>query len=160
MGRALINIEASFLKGYLKQMDHRKLVHPQHMNEQGSLFGGYLLKWLDEFAYITASVDYPGNRFVTIALNNVTFKHPIRCGQILCFSVNETHLGRSFGRIPRRSFWRNRSAKRQGRPFCYIDYVRQRDRVRRKIGNSPLAEIWPDENGGCVELLDCAGNSR
>jgi len=76
-------------------MDHRKLVHPQHMNEQGSLFGGYLLKWLDEFAYITASVDYPGNRFVTIALNNVTFKHPIRCGQILCFSVNETHLGKS-----------------------------------------------------------------
>jgi acyl-CoA hydrolase len=76
-------------------MDHRKLVLPEHLNDQGSLFGGYLLKWLDEFAYITASMNYPGNRFVTIALNNVTFKHPIRCGQILCFSVNETHLGKS-----------------------------------------------------------------
>ena len=39
-------------------MDHRKLVQPEYMNEQGSLFGGYLLKWLDEFAYITASIAF------------------------------------------------------------------------------------------------------
>jgi len=81
--------------GVFQQMDHRKLVLPEHLNDQGSLFGGYLLKWLDEFAYITASMNYPGNRFVTIALNNVTFKHQIRCGQILCFSVNMTKLGNS-----------------------------------------------------------------
>lgn len=76
-------------------MDHRKLVLPEHLNDQGSLFGGYLLKWMDEFAYITASMDFPGHRFVTIALNNVTFRHPIRCGQILCFSVNRTRLGKT-----------------------------------------------------------------
>ena len=76
-------------------MDHRKLVLPEHLNDQGSLFGGYLLKWLDEFAYITANMDFPGNRFVTIALNNVEFKHPIRCGQILCFSVNRVHIGKT-----------------------------------------------------------------
>ncbi len=81
--------------GVFQQMDHRKLVLPEHLNAEGSLFGGYLLKWLDEFAYITASMSYPGNRFVTIALNNVTFKHQIRCGQILCFSVNMTKLGNS-----------------------------------------------------------------
>jgi acyl-CoA hydrolase len=76
-------------------MDHRKLVLPEHLNDQSSLFGGYLLKWLDEFAYITASLEYPGNRFVTIALNNVTFKHPIECGQILCFSVRRKSLGKT-----------------------------------------------------------------
>ena len=86
---------ASAETGVFEQMDHRKLVLPEHLNDQGSLFGGYLLKWLDEFAYITASMSYPGNRFVTIALNNVTFKHQIRCGQILCFSVNMTKLGNS-----------------------------------------------------------------
>ncbi len=74
-------------------MDHRKLVLPEHLNDQGSLFGGYLLKWLDEFAYITANMDLPGHRFVTIALNDVEFKHQIRCGQILCFSVNRSRLG-------------------------------------------------------------------
>ena len=41
-------------------MDHRKLVLPEHLNDQGSLFGGYLLKWLDEFAYISANMDFPG----------------------------------------------------------------------------------------------------
>ena len=74
-------------------MDHHKLVLPEHINDQNSLFGGYLLKWLDEFAYITASIDFPGHRFVTIALENVEFKHQINCGQILCFSVNRTRVG-------------------------------------------------------------------
>lgn len=74
-------------------MNHRKLVLPEHMNSQGSLFGGYLLKWMDEFAYITASMEFPGNHFVTIALNNVEFKHPIHCGQILRFSISRARLG-------------------------------------------------------------------
>lgn len=63
------------------------------MNAQGSLFGGYLLKWLDEFAYITAQLEFPGRRFVTIAMNNVEFRHPIACGQILRFSVARGRLG-------------------------------------------------------------------
>lgn len=76
-------------------MNHRKLVLPEHMNAKGSLFGGYLLKWLDEFAYITASMEFPDHRFVTIAMNNVEFKHPIHCGQILCFTINRARLGES-----------------------------------------------------------------
>jgi acyl-CoA hydrolase len=74
-------------------MNHRKLVQPEHMNEQGALFGGYLLKWMDEFAYITASLNYPGNRFVTIGLDKVEFRHPIALGEILRFSVNESRKG-------------------------------------------------------------------
>ena len=76
-------------------MNHRKLVQPEHMNDQGSLFGGYLLKWLDEFAYITACINYPGNRFVTIGLAQVEFKHPIGLGEILRFAVTETRKGTS-----------------------------------------------------------------
>jgi len=76
-------------------MRHRKLVHPEFMNDQGSLFGGYLLKWIDEFAYITACVDYPGNRFVTIGLKDVEFLHPIKLGEILRFEVEEKRKGTS-----------------------------------------------------------------
>ena len=74
-------------------MDHHQLVLPEFLNDQGNLFGGYLLKWIDEFAYITVNLDYPGNRFVTIGLNNVVFKHAIKKGQILRFEVNQTRLG-------------------------------------------------------------------
>ena len=74
-------------------MNHRKLVLPEHLNSQGSLFGGYLLKWLDEFAYITARLEFPGRRFVTIAMNNVEFRHPIHSGQILRFQVQRGRQG-------------------------------------------------------------------
>jgi acyl-CoA hydrolase len=74
-------------------MNHRKLVQPEHMNDQGSLFGGYLLKWIDEFAYITASIEFPGNRFATIGLEKVEFHHPIALGEILRFAVTRTRKG-------------------------------------------------------------------
>jgi acyl-CoA hydrolase len=76
-------------------MNHRKLVQPEHMNDQGSLFGGYLLKWIDEFAYISACIEHPNNRFVTIGLDSVEFNHPINLGEILRFEVTETRLGKT-----------------------------------------------------------------
>lgn len=76
-----------------KYMEHYKLLLPEHMNNNGVLFGGNLLKWLDEFAYITASLHYPGNRFVTIGLDNVVFKEPIKAGSILVFKSTEIKIG-------------------------------------------------------------------
>lgn len=74
-------------------MDHYKIVLPEFLNDQGSLFGGNLLKWVDEFAYVTASLDFPGNRFVTIALDDVAFKNPIRPGELLRFPFELTRQG-------------------------------------------------------------------
>lgn len=74
-------------------MKHYQLVLPEFMNEQGVLFGGYLLKWIDELAYVTASLDYPGNRFVTVSLDNVVFRKPIKVGYILCFDIVQGRLG-------------------------------------------------------------------
>jgi acyl-CoA hydrolase len=76
-------------------MNYRKLVHPEHMNDQGALFGGYLLKWIDEYAYITACIEHPGNRFVTIGLDKVEFRHPIALGEILRFTVTQSRKGRT-----------------------------------------------------------------
>jgi acyl-CoA hydrolase len=74
-------------------MDHHKLVLPEHMNHYGFLFGGYLLQWIDEFAYITATVDFPGLRFVTVAMENVQFNRGIRCGEVLRFVVDRVSRG-------------------------------------------------------------------
>lgn len=74
-------------------MEHFKIVLPADLNDFGSLFGGILLKWVDEIAYMRVSLDFPGQRFVTIGLDNVEFKHPIRQGQILCFRCEKTRLG-------------------------------------------------------------------
>lgn len=74
-------------------MEHHKIVLPADLNDYGSLFGGTLLKWVDEIAYIRISLDFPGQRFVTIGLDNVEFRHPIKQGQILKFRCEKTRVG-------------------------------------------------------------------
>lgn len=76
-------------------MDHYKFVISEHLNHYGTLYGGTLLKWIDEVGYITANVDYPNNRFVTIALDDVEFRHRIEVGAILRFAVIQKRLGNS-----------------------------------------------------------------
>lgn len=74
-------------------MDHYKLVLPEHLNHYGFLFGGYLLQWLDEVAYISATINFPGREFVTVAMDNVEFKQSINKGEVLKFQVLEHKRG-------------------------------------------------------------------
>ena len=62
---------------------NHKLVLPEHLNQYGYLFGGNLLKWIDEAAWIAATLDYPDCAFVTIAMDCVEFRKSVRKGTIL-----------------------------------------------------------------------------
>lgn len=73
--------------------NHYKIVLPGHLNDSGSLFGGYLLQWVDEIGYIGVNLDFPNRSFVTIGLDNVEFRHAIHEGQILRFECKKTHVG-------------------------------------------------------------------
>lgn len=74
-------------------MESYKLVLPEHLNHYGYLFGGNLLKWIDEYAWIAASREYPGCRFVTIGMDGVEFRKSVRNGAILRFDVERTRVG-------------------------------------------------------------------
>jgi len=76
-------------------MENHKLVMPEHLNHFGYLFGGNLLKWVDEVAWIAASLEFPGCRFVTIALDKVEFRKSVREGSILRFEVNIAKQGKT-----------------------------------------------------------------
>ncbi len=76
-------------------MENHKLVLPQHLNHYGYLFGGNLLKWVDEYAWIAAVRDYPGRRFVTIGMNRVEFHRSVREGAILRFDIQQGRKGRT-----------------------------------------------------------------
>ncbi len=60
-----------------------KLVMPGDLNHFGFLFGGNLLKWVDEVSWIAACRDFPGCRFVTISMDRVEFRKSVREGTIL-----------------------------------------------------------------------------
>ena len=70
-----------------------ELVLPEHLNHYGYLFGGHLLKWVDEVAYIAASLDYPGCNFVTIGMDRVEFRKSVRQGALLRLDVNRDGEG-------------------------------------------------------------------
>lgn len=76
-------------------MTSYQLVMPEHTNHYGFLFGGTLLKWIDEIAWMSASIDYPKLRFVTIGMNAVEFRKSAHSGSVLRFDVAPLKLGRT-----------------------------------------------------------------
>jgi acyl-CoA hydrolase len=74
-------------------MDSYSLVRPEHLNHYGFLFGGVLLKWVDEFAWLTASLDFPQCTLVTVAMDNIQFKQRVLNGSILRFHITALRLG-------------------------------------------------------------------
>ncbi|MDP0490115.1 MAG: acyl-CoA thioesterase [Verrucomicrobiota bacterium JB023] len=64
-------------------MKTHRLVLPGDLNQFGFLFGGRLLAWVDEASWIAASLQFPQCRFVTVAMDEVVFRHSVREGTIL-----------------------------------------------------------------------------
>jgi len=63
------------------------LVMSEHLNHHEYLFGGQLLKWVDEFALVAAARDYPGYTLVTRAMDKVDFRRRVANGAILRFCI-------------------------------------------------------------------------
>ncbi len=74
-------------------MENYKLVLPGDLNQNGYLYGGNLLKWIDEYAWIAATLDYPGSSLVTVGLDKVTFKKGVNEGAILKFIIEKSKIG-------------------------------------------------------------------
>lgn len=68
-------------------MDNFTVVRKEHLNHHGYLFGGTLLSWVDEFAWLFASLDFPGCTLVTVGMDRVTFGERVESGSILRFSI-------------------------------------------------------------------------
>lgn len=68
-------------------------VRTEHLNHHGYLFGGILLKWVDEFAWMTASLDFPHCTMVTVAMNDIEFKRRVKNGAILRFDIKPARIG-------------------------------------------------------------------
>ncbi len=70
-----------------------KLVMPGDMNNYNFLFGGKMLMWVDEFAWIAVSTDFPNCRFVTRSLGEISFFRKVEKGSILKFESKRVKIG-------------------------------------------------------------------
>lgn len=59
------------------------LIRPEFLNHGGTLFGGFMMQWADEMAYIAASLAFPGANFVTKLFGQFDFTTPVRQGDII-----------------------------------------------------------------------------
>ena len=74
-------------------METHRLVLPEDLNQYGFLFGGRLLAWSDEASWIAASLEDPGHKFVTKAMDTVAFHHSVKEGRILRIECIRDKLG-------------------------------------------------------------------
>ena len=70
------------------------LVTPELANFSGNMHGGELLKILDKVAYICAA-KYSGNYCVTLSVDQVTFKQPVRIGELLTLLSAVNYTGKT-----------------------------------------------------------------
>lgn len=73
----------------------RKLVKPTDLNARGTLFGGQLLKWIDEEAAIFAFCQADTPHLVTKAMSEIEFVSPVIVGDIIEFGCEMLELGNS-----------------------------------------------------------------
>ena len=73
----------------------RKWVKPEDLNPNGTLFGGSLLKWIDEEAAIYAIVQLDNHRIVTKFMSEINFVSSARQGDIIELGIVATHFGRT-----------------------------------------------------------------
>jgi acyl-CoA hydrolase len=73
----------------------RKWVKPEDLNPNGTLFGGSLLRWIDEEAAIYAICQLDNQRVVTKFISEINFVSSARQGDIIELGMTATDFGRS-----------------------------------------------------------------
>lgn len=61
----------------------RKLIKPEDLNAHGTLFGGQLLKWIDEEAAIFAICKLDNKNVVTKLISEINFVNTAKVGDII-----------------------------------------------------------------------------
>lgn len=70
------------------------LMTPDRANFSGNVHGGELLKLLDQVAYACDS-RYAGCYVVTLSVDQVLFKEPIKVGEMVTFLASVNYVGRT-----------------------------------------------------------------
>ncbi len=77
-----------------KSLEMTILMTPDMANFAGNVHGGSILKLLDQVAYACAA-RYCKTYVVTISLDQVSFREPIKVGELVSFRANVNYVGKT-----------------------------------------------------------------
>jgi len=69
-----------------------QLMHPEHANLLGNVHGGWIMKLVDE-AGALACMRHAQRKVVTVAIDSMTFRQPIRIGDLVILNAEVTYTG-------------------------------------------------------------------
>lgn len=71
-----------------------QLMQPEHANVLGNVHGGWIMKLVDE-AGALACMRHAQRRVVTVAIDQMIFRQPIRIGDVVILNAEVTYAGRT-----------------------------------------------------------------
>jgi len=71
-----------------------QLMHPEHANLLGNVHGGWIMKLADE-AGALACMRHAQKKVVTVAIDSMTFRQPIRIGDLVILNAEVAYTGRT-----------------------------------------------------------------
>lgn len=113
--RAMKTVSQSFT-------EQQYFIRPPHINHYGRLFGGELLKWIDEVAGIVAT-RHSGAIVTTAAIDNLQFQAPAYEGDLIVLQGRVTAVGRSSMEIRVDTYREALNGERTMINRAYIDMV-------------------------------------
>ena len=67
-------------------------MHPEHANLLGNVHGGWIMKLVDE-AGALACMRHAQKKVVTVAIDSMTFRQPIKIGDLVVLNAEVTYTG-------------------------------------------------------------------
>jgi uncharacterized protein (TIGR00369 family) len=71
-----------------------QIMQPDHANTLGNVHGGWIMMLVDE-AGALACMRHAQRRVVTVALDTMIFRHPIKIGDLVMLTAEVTNVGRT-----------------------------------------------------------------
>jgi uncharacterized protein (TIGR00369 family) len=71
-----------------------QMMQPEHANNLGNVHGGWIMKLVDE-AGALAAMRHAQKRVVTIAVDQMIFRHPIRTTDLVILNAEVSYTGRT-----------------------------------------------------------------
>ena len=71
-----------------------QLMHPEHTNLLGNVHGGWIMKLADE-AGALACMRHAQRKVVTVAIDSMVFREPIRIGDLVILTAEVSYTGRT-----------------------------------------------------------------
>ncbi len=72
----------------------RVVTMPRDTNQYGTIFGGVVLAYIDQAAFVQAR-RHGRHRWVTVAMDRVEFNHPVHVGDVVNLYARTVKAGRS-----------------------------------------------------------------